>query len=221
MINDAYSERKKVALNIATRIYRLDRSILQRTGERDLSKKESACVAIISESHDYLKASMNAVRGSHLRSAGSLLRSLLESTANLDWILADKSGKRAEKYMATTDELTEYMDSLLGKVQLPNQRIPQEPSNWTTSSAEDRIRAHSPQALMIWDFCSHFTHAKPSMIQYLSLSTNEKVPAFISIQSVAYALTTRALIAKHTNLVSDKEQARLSSMINDLMPYLL
>lgn len=209
----------EILYRMATRLYRLDRFVLMRA-ENDVSRKgdkDKVSIAVISESHDYLRACMDAVKGNHLRSAGSLLRSLLESSANIFWIFESKSDKRAKKYLNTVETLSAHMDSLLGQMQTPDQRIPLEISSWTTSSAEDRLKAFSPLALMIWDYCSLFTHAQPSLIQYLLQSKNAKVPHFIASQAIIYALTVRLFIAEETTLITVKEKERLLEMTSEIM----
>lgn len=218
-----YKINHDVMFRTATKLYHLDQTITRRF-DRDSSpknQKDIVAMAVISESHDYFKSCMHAIKGGNLRSAGSLLRSLLESSANVFWIFEDNSNKRAVKYLNTIKTLSDHMDKLLGQMQKPNQRIPLEISKWTTSSAEDRLRSFSPMALMIWDYCSLFTHAQPSLIQYLLESKSGKVPLFIAGQAVVYALTIRLFIADETSLITENEREKLLTMTAEVVAHLV
>jgi len=216
-------QRREVITNTATKLYRFDQVLLARLRKEHLSQEpmDTVAIAVLSESHDYLKGAMGAIKGNNIRSAGSLLRSQLESAANIYWIGEDKSEKRAKKYLKTIDSLTEYMDNMSEYMKGPDTRIPLDVSRWTSSSAEDRLKFFSPQALLIWDYCSLFTHAQPSLIQYVLRSPSDKVPLFISGQVVVYALTVRHIIGEYTQLLNKKEEAQLMALTTRLMPMLL
>ena len=210
-----YHELIKKELLFTNRILGFDRRFWDKQSELQIkhcNEKELALKLIQSESHAFLRGVKSSVRESNLRAAGSLLRSILESTANTHWIILDKEGKRAERYIAVTDNFNEYLDL----VKASNlKRLPEAIRDWTTSSTEDRINALSPQAGMVWDYCSVFTHPSPT---YMSLHPGiDKVLHYVISQANSYALTIRYLMLQETKLFGEKEAKLLDKMAVQLL----
>lgn len=176
------------------------------------NETELALELIHSESHALLRGVKSSIKEGNLRVAGSILRSLLESTANAYWISVDKTGRRAKKYVAIMDNYGDY----LGKIG-PSSivRIPKDVSNWTSSSMEDRLNAFSPQAGMIWDYCSAFTHPSPT---YMSFHRGvPRVLNYVIGQANTYTLTTRHIILQTCNMFDEKEVKYLNYLAQELL----
>jgi len=210
-----YFELSKKELVFTNRILRFDKKYWDRRSAYQIKPKnetELALILIQGESYAFLRGIKSSVKENNLRAAGSLLRSLLESTANAYWITEDKTSKRASRYISLTDNFGEHLD----KIKIDGlTRIPREASSWTTSSAEDRLKAFSPQAGMVWDYCSVFTHPSPA---YLSLQPNvNKVLNYVIGQANTYALTTRHLMLGNGELFDDKESKFLFKLAAELL----
>jgi len=176
---------------------------------------ELALAMIQSESHEYLRGIKLNVQEKNLRVAGSTLRSLLESTANAQWLVEDKSGKRASRYINSTKGFIDYVNKTGNKQTLTIEKLPKEVTSWTTSSAEDRINLFSPQAGVVWDYCSIFTHASPS---YIALQDGlDKVLCYVISQANTYALTARLIIKQDSNIYDTRERKFLDSMANEML----
>lgn len=210
-----YTEHTRKELLFANQILRFDIRYWERREKHQITpkdEKELALALIQSESHAFLRGIKFSVKDNNLRVAGLTLRSLLESTANAHWISADKSGKRAKKYMAVMDNYSEYLDKLGSNGMT---RIPKEVSDWTTSSAEDRLKSFSPQAGMVWDYCSAFTHPSPT---YMSLHRGApKVLDYVIGQANTYALTTRHIIFDSCDVYNDQETKFLNNLAHQLL----
>jgi hypothetical protein len=179
------------------------------------SNIELALDMIQAENHAYLKGIHSSVKEQNLRVAGSLLRSLLESTANAHWLTQDKTGKRAKRYVQSTRAFTDYVNKTGNKATLTIDKLPREATSWTTSSAEDRINFFSPQAGIVWDYCSIFTHASPS---YLALHEGlNKVLSYVISQANTYALTARLTIDDSSNVYDDREKKFLYEMSHEVL----
>jgi hypothetical protein len=216
-----YTDHSKKELLFANRILRFDIRYWNRRSEfqiRPANETELALILIQAESHAFLRGIKSNIKDTNLRAAGSLLRSLLESTANAYWITADKTGKRALRYVSVTDNYGEYLDNLESNSQA---RISKEASSWTSSSAEDRLMAFSPQACMVWDYCSVFTHPSPT---YMSLHRGlDKVLNYVIGQANIYALTTRHIMLDSSNVFNAHETKLLNKLAEeqliDKMPF--
>lgn len=162
---------------------------------------------IHAESNAFLRGIKSSVKENNLRVAGSALRSLLESTANAQWIVTDTSEERAKRYLAVTDNYSGHLDSL-GSSSMA--RIPKEASSWTDSSAEDRLQAFSPQAGIVWDYCSAFTHPSPT---YMSLHRGApRVLDYVIGQANTYALTARYIMLDSCEVFSAREAKLLEAL---------
>ena len=210
-----YGELIKKELLFTNRILRFDIRYWDRR-EKYLTKPknetELALILIQAESHAFLRGVKSSIKEINLRVAGSSLRSLLESTANAHWITEDKSGKRAARYVSVIDNYSKNLDN----IKLNNlARIPKNASSWTSSSAEDRLNAFSPQAGLVWDYCSVFTHPSPT---YMSLhSGRDKVLNYVAGQANAYALTTRYIMLNSSNLFNREEAKWLDKVTRELL----
>ena len=216
-MND-YTEQTKIELRQANRILSFDKRFWLRREMLKINPKnslETALNMIQSENYAYLYGIKSSVREKNLRVAGSLLRSLLESTANAHWLIRDKTGKRAGKYVDSVQDFTDYVNETGNKNTFTIDNLPREASTWTTSSAEDRINSFSPQAKVVWDYCSIFTHASPS---YLALNEGaDKVLNYVVSQANTYALTARYLIKSSTDVYDKREKKFLDTMANELL----
>ena len=75
---------------------------------------------------------------------------------------------------------------------------------------EDRIQAFSPQAGMVWDYCSAFTHPSPT---YMSLHPGlDKVLDYVIGQANTYALTTRHIMLSNSILLNEREATLLAKL---------
>lgn len=210
-----YDDQIKKELLTTNRILAFDRRHWDRREKSQLissNETEQAMMLIQTETYAFLRGIRSSIKEENLRAAGSLLRSLLESTANAQWILEDKSGNRASKYVAVTDNYTEYLNS----VKTNNlTRIPESVRKWTTSSAEDRINAFSPQAGMAWDYCSAFTHPSPT---YMSLHLGlAQVLNYVIGQANTYAFTSRYLILHMAGMYNKTESKFLDKMAVEIL----
>lgn len=211
-----YSGHIKKEFQFTNRVLSFDRRYWKRREKyqiRPANETELALILIQAESYALLRGIKSSVKDTNLRVAGSLLRSLLESTANAYWITIDKSGKRAAKYVSVMDTYGEYLEGLKLK---SDTRIPKEVSNWTKSSAEDRLNAFSPQACIVWDYCSAFTHPSPT---YMSLESGKsKVLDYVIGQANTYAVTTRQIMLDNESTMFNAREAEL---LNKMMVELL
>lgn len=210
-----YHELSKRELRFTNRILKFDIRNWDRRNKNLIKPEDETQFALIliqAENHAFLRGIKSSVRETNLRAAGSLLRSLLESTANAHWIATDKTGGRASKYVAVIDNYSEYLD----RVKANNlTRIAKDAGNWTTSSAEDRLKSFSPQAGMVWDYCSVFTHPSPT---YMSLQPGvDKVLNFVIGQANTYALTTRHIMLDSSALFDINESELLNRMAGELL----
>lgn len=210
-----YPDHIKKEILFTNRLLRFDLRYWKRREKFQIAPRnemELALILIHSESHAFLRGIKSSVKENNLRVAGSVLRSLLESTANAYWISVDKTGKRAKKYFAVMDNYGDYLDNL-GSNSM--QRIPKDVSSWTSSSAEDRLKAFSPQAGMVWDYCSVFTHPSPT---YMSLHRGApKVLDYVIGQANTYTLTTRHIILDNCDVFNDREAKYLDSLAQELL----
>lgn len=210
-----YTEHTRKELLFTSRVLRFDIRYWARREKHLIAPKnetELALLLIQAESHAFLRGIKSSVKENNLRVAGSVLRSLLESTANAYWIVTDKSGKRAKKYVAIIDNYSGYLDSLESNSMA---RIPKSASEWTTSSAEDRLKAFSPQALMVWDYCSAFTHPSPT---YMSLHRGApKVLDYVIGQATTYAVTNRYIMLDNGDFFNASEVKLLNSFAQELL----
>jgi hypothetical protein len=210
-----YADHTRRELLFTNRVLRFDVRYWARREKYSIVPKDETELALLliqAESHAFLRGIKSSVRENNLRVAGSSLRSLLESTANAYWIVTDKTGKRAKKYVAITDNYSDYLDNLE-----PNQmaRIPKTASEWTSSSAEDRLKAFSPQALMVWDYCSAFTHPSPT---YMSLHRGApKVLNYVIGQANTYAVTNRYIMLDSPSLFNGTEAKLLNVFAQELL----
>lgn len=176
---------------------------------------ERALAMIQIENYAYLRGIKSSVKEQNLRVAGSLLRSLLESTANAHWLIQDKTAKRAGKYVNSTNEFTDYVNSTGNKQTFTIDKLPREVTSWTTSSAEDRINLFSPQAGVVWDYCSIFTHASPS---YSALHEGlSKVLMYVISQANTYALTVRLTFKDEVEVYNSREKKFLDTMALEVL----
>lgn len=212
------SERRRKDIKFTNRILGFDRRFWDRrdvAGTKPLNNLERALYMVQSENYAYLRGIKTSVREENLRVAGSLLRSLLESTSNAHWLTLDKTGKRADKYVASTNEFTDYANKTGNKQTFTIDKLPREATSWTTSSAEDRINLFSPQAGVIWDYCSIFTHASPS---YLALHDGlDKVLDFVIYQANTYAVTTRHIINDSIDIYAPLEKKFLNKLADEVL----
>lgn len=211
----SYAELVRKEIRFTNRILSFDRKYWDRRNGSQIAPKnetELALILIQGESYAFLRGIKSSVKENNLRAAGSLLRSLLESTANAYWITEDKTGKRATRYVATTDSFSEYLENVKANNLV---RIPEAVRSWTSSSAEDRLKAFSPQAGMVWDYCSIFIHPSPT---YLSLHPGaEKVLHYVIGQANTYALTARHIMLDKSELYNSKERKYLDMMAAELL----
>lgn len=216
-MND-YTELTRLELRQTNRILNFDIRFWRRRELLEIKQKDNLVTAlnmIQSENYAYLRGIKSSVKEENLRVAGSLLRSLLESTANAHWLIEDKTGKRAGRYVDSVKEFTDYVNKTGNRVTFTIDNLPKEASTWTTSSAEDRINLFSPQAKAVWDYCSIFTHASPS---YLALHEgSDKVLNYVISQANTYALTARYLIKSSVDLYDKREKKFLDTMANELL----
>lgn len=210
-----YTELIKQELRFANRLLGLDKRHWNRRAKlkiRPENEVELALILIQGESHSFLRGVKSSIKENNLRAGGCLLRSLLESTANAFWITQDKTGKRARRYVALIDEFDESLSNI--KANKAN-RIPKDVSNWTTSSAEDRLKAFSPQASLVWDYCSIFIHPSPT---YMSLRRGyDKVLNYVLGQANTYTLTTRHIMLDNSSAFDVGEARILNKMALELL----
>jgi len=110
------------------------------------------------------------------------------------------------------DNYSDYLDNLRSNSMV---RIPKEVSSWTTSSAEDRLKAFSPQAATVWDYCSVFIHPSPT---YMSLHEGApKVLDYVIGQANTYTLTTRHIILDNCAVFNDRETKLLNTLAEQLL----
>lgn len=208
-----YRDLIKEQLAFTNRLLRFDARSMARWGKqrvKAINELETALLLINNESHAYMRAIKDSTRDYNLRAAGSLLRSLLESTANAHWIIIDKSEERAIKYVAVAITYDNYLRSIQPG---SDERIPQSTRDWTNSAVEHRLEKFSPNAGLIWDYCSAFTHPSAT---YMSLQDGmEKVLHFVIEQTNTYILTSRMLTATNTQLFNEKEQEYLLRLTNE------
>lgn len=134
----------------------------------------------------------------------------MESTANTHWITQSNNSKRIKRYAEAPKKFQEYTKSLGVNY---GDRLSQSQVSWTTSTSEDRLAEFSPQALLIWDYCSMFTHANPS---YVGLYKNtDKVLDFIAGQAYTYAITARFIMSQSSSLYSKREARFLENLAEE------
>lgn len=204
-------------LKFANRLLRFDdRSIKRIQDSKHPSNPiEAVMILMIIESHELLRGVRSGVKEENLRVAVGTLRSLLETAANIYWILQDTSGKRAEKYVRNMSSLSKYLNELGIKGTIRGIRLPKNLGSWTTSSAEDRVNAFSPDAGIVWDYCSLFTHGSPTGH---SLHGNlPKVLDFALGQANVYALTIRHIVCDNSRIYTQQEYGYLERIALELL----
>jgi len=215
---DNAEEHIKKEIKRSNRILNFDRRSWHRrdvAGVSTVNHLDLALNMIQSENYEYLRGIKASIKDKNLRVAGSLLRSLLESTANAHWLTQDKTGKRATRYIKSTEQFTEYVNKTGNKTTFTIDKLSREASTWTTSSAEDRINFFSPQAGVVWDYCSIFTHASPS---YLALHQGlNKVLTYVIAQANTYALTARLIIKESSSIYNVNEKKFLDKIAREVL----
>lgn len=204
----------------AVRLLAFDRKHWNNDVEADIDNaatKDDALNILLTETHAHLRGIVACLKEDNLRSAGTLLRPILEATANASWIIDDKSNERnrAGRYIDSIKNFNEHLESLQKNGKLDGIRIPKTVLSWSESEAEHRINKFSPQAGLVWDYCSIFTHASGS---YLGLHHNtDKLAAYILVQANSYAVTIRRMVAEDSKLFEKTEIVALDRMVNEMI----
>lgn len=208
-----YTKMIETELEVAVKLLAFEGEVRARVGvPEDQNSELFMSIGInLSESREYLESIYALTETRSLRSAGAILRCLLESTANINWILHNKqkTDARSKKYVASIKKYSEFT-ALVGKDGKISERIPKIVAQWTRSSEETRILTFSPHAGRVYDFCSHFTHASPSS-QHL-YGDVDKILYFIVSQANVYFITSRALINYHTSFFTETESLHIQKV---------
>jgi hypothetical protein len=208
-------------LPIVRRLLRFDKDVVRRRNKENQqpnNKIEEALSFIFAENDALFEAIYKLILDNNLRSSGILLRSLLESTANAHWITSKDVEERAEKYCGTIENYTNHMaDISPGLISASRDiRIPKSVTDWTDSSADDRIAHLSPYAPIIWDYLSPFTHVSPSFLSHGLVPGRFLTLAYFLVdQALSYALTTRMLIVQNSQVFNEAEMRRISKLTED------
>jgi len=120
--------------------------------------------------YEFFKAGKTEAEQRNIVGLASAIRSGIENTANLKFILGKSEKdfiKRATAYVNSYDAYDEGIIKLAADVKLTvKNRDLKEINPWTSSSITDRVQGENEAILSTYDWMSHFAHPNPGILNY-------------------------------------------------------